>query len=273
MGGARCLGIDLDGTLLRDDQTIAPADVQAIQRARAAGVFVTVVTSRLSSGVLSIARQVGVNAPVVCADGAVLVKPTDGEVIARKNVHGRIARATQAIFLEHGLHTFVLTHDIVHAMRSSEALAPWVRVYSPEVRIHEVGDPRLPRANDVVALLGLGREEVVRTAHAALERESEGGAELTTFPLGSGDVWAVRVQPRRCNKGAGLAALAARIGARRPAVAYVGDWYNDISAFEWAGQSFCMPHAPAEVRKHATTVLNASSDRGGAVAEVIERWL
>jgi hydroxymethylpyrimidine pyrophosphatase-like HAD family hydrolase len=51
-------------------------------------------------------------------------------------------------------------------------------------------------------------------------------------------------------------------------VATIGDWYNDVSMLEWAGQSFAMGQAPAEVKGAAKHSLRATAETGGAVAEV-----
>jgi hydroxymethylpyrimidine pyrophosphatase-like HAD family hydrolase len=67
--------------------------------------------------------------------------------------------------------------------------------------------------------------------------------------------------------------LAAQLGVARQDVCAVGDWYNDIPMFAWAGRSFAMGQSLRDVKKHATDELRATSDEGGGVAEAIERWL
>ena len=62
---------------------------------------------------------------------------------------------------------------------------------------------------------------------------------------------------------------AARLGVPPSRVAAVGDWYNDVGMFRYAGHSFAMGHAPAAVREAATRVLRATSRLGGGVAEAI----
>jgi hypothetical protein len=55
----KLLGLDLDGTLLRPDQTVAEEDRLAIARAQAAGVVVTIVTGRLLGSAVRVARRPG----------------------------------------------------------------------------------------------------------------------------------------------------------------------------------------------------------------------
>jgi hydroxymethylpyrimidine pyrophosphatase-like HAD family hydrolase len=52
--------------------------------------------------------------------------------------------------------------------------------------------------------------------------------------------------------------------------AAVGDWHNDLPLLAWAGASFAMGHAPAEVAAAAGHRLIATSKRGGGVAEALD---
>lgn len=269
----RLLALDLDGTLCRDDKTVAPEDLAAIREAKQAGVHVTVVTGRIASGALPVAREVGIDTPIVCADGAQLVQPATGELIARKSLPGKATRAAIAVFLERRLTPFVLTHEAIHASRGAESLAPWVVGWSPELRLHAPDEVSWPELRDVAIVLGIGGREVADGALDQLGTDLPPSAGAVAFPMGSDEVWGVRVQARGCNKSAGLSALAARIGVRRTDVAYVGDWYNDIAAFTWAGRSFAMGQAPQDVKRYAHEVLRATSAQGGGVAEVVQRWL
>lgn len=274
----RMLAIDLDGTLLRDDGTVAPEDLAAIQEAKAAGVYVTIATGRIAAGALPTARQVGIEAPIVCADGSQLVQPSTGELIARKSLPGKATRAALAVFSGQALTPFVLTHDAIHARRGAEPLAPWISAWCSDLRLHGPDEVAWPELRDVAMVLGIasapeGARLLADVVLAALGSSLPPSAGASAFPMNGDDMWGVRVQARGCTKSTGLSALAARLGVRRTDVAYVGDWFNDVSAFAWAGRSYCMGSAPADVRRHASEVLRATSANGGGVAEVVHRWL
>jgi len=269
----RLLAIDLDGTLLRDDRSVAAEDLAAIRTARSAGIHVTIVTGRIASGALPTAREVGIETLIVCADGAQIVQPATGELIARKSLPGKATRAALAVLTGRRLTPFVLTHEAIHARRGAESFAPWVVSWSPDLRLHSPDEPVWPELRDVAIVLGIGSREIVGEALDALAESLPPSASAVAFPMGSDDVWGVRVQARGCTKSTGLSALAARLGVRRTDVAYVGDWYNDICAFAWAGRSFCMAHSPQDVKRHAGEVLRANNTQGGGVAEVLQRWM
>lgn len=273
----RMLAIDLGGTLLREDGTIAAEDRSAIREARAAGVYVTIATGRIAAGAIAPAREVGIEAPIVCADGSQLVQPASGEVIARKSLPGKATRAALSVLASHDLTPFVLTHDAIHARRGAEPLAGWLSGWTSDVRLHGPDELAWPQLRDVATVLGIAARPDARAIVAAVLAELATAlppsAGVTSFPMGGDDVWGLRVQARGCTKSTGLSALAARLGVRRSEVAYVGDWFNDVSAFAWAARSYCMGHAPDEVRREASEVLRSTSASGGGVAEVVHRWL
>jgi hypothetical protein len=56
-------------------------------------------------------------------------------------------------------------------------------------------------------------------------------------------------------------------------VAAVGDWYNDLGMFAYAGRSFAMGQAPEAIHQAATDRLVATSVDGGGIAEAIAALL
>ena len=68
----RLLALDLDGTLLRRDKTIAPVDRDAIRACIKAGVHVAICTGRITLGALPSARELSLTTPMICADGGAL---------------------------------------------------------------------------------------------------------------------------------------------------------------------------------------------------------
>lgn len=260
----RLLGLDIDGTIVRRDGSIADADRDAIAQARASGVHVTLVTGRIASGTLPVARELGIDIPVICGDGAQLVDPESGMLIAHASLEARARELALGVFEARELAPFVLTHEAAHGRRASARYAPWVRGFTSELFFHD----EWPDVTPLSMLLGLGARELALRAFEELEALA--GADVEAFPIG--DPWVVRVRSSESTKGRALRDLAAQLGVARENVAFAGDWYNDVSALEWAGRSFAMGQAPPDIKARATDVLETSIDEGGAIAELLARW-
>jgi len=271
---ARLLALDLDGTLVSPGDKVDPRDAAAIEAARAEGVTVTLATGRLGAGALGVARALGLTAPLICADGGLLICPESGDPLEQLTIDPRDMENVLAAFRAHELSPFALVSDAVHGDEAGARHEAYVASWAPRVVLHPgaLEQSAAWRAQGALLAMGIGPEASARAAESALCQSAGPTLDITAFTL-LGDVWAVRAQPPGCTKGRALARLAERLGVPRDRVAAVGDWHNDISMFLWSARSFAMGHAPAPVREAATDILTATAATGGGVAEAIARWL
>jgi Cof subfamily protein (haloacid dehalogenase superfamily) len=269
----RLLALDLDGTLLQHDKTIHPDDVAAIRRAREAGVYVTFATGRLVGGTLVHARTVGLDGEMVCGDGATIASALDGSVIDARAVDEAHVEGLVGTLRQHGLVPFVFSHGAIHAEESARAYDDWVRIWSEQVHYHHaLAETDAWRGHGTVSMtLGLGDDAAVTSAHDEVERLW--GRHVVTSRFGFGERFMLRSFHPENSKGSALARLAARLGIAREACAVVGDWYNDLSMFAWAGRAFVMAGAPDDVARSATDRLRAKTGAGRGVAEAIDLLL
>jgi len=264
---------DLDGTLIHGDERIHPRDREAIALARQRGVVVTIATGRLTSRTHPVARALSLEVPLVCADGGVLACGATERVLHREPLAADLVEPVLEAFGSGALATFVLTEDTIHACRRGESHHVYMRGWASQITVH--GDVRAadiwqrdPQA--AIILLGIGDGPQVQNVARALADFGERAA-VDTFQGTSGHV--VRVTAKGVSKGAALARLASQLGVAREHVAVAGDFWNDLSMFEYAGRSFAMPHAPAEVRAAATHALDHDVARHGAFADALTEWL
>jgi Cof subfamily protein (haloacid dehalogenase superfamily) len=266
------LAVDLDGTLLRNDKSIAPEDLAAIRAAPAHGIAVTIATGRLLTGTLPIARELALSTPLVCADGGLMVEAETGATLHRIAISVEHAQLALDAMLAHGLVPYVLCADAIHCERSGECHRSYVDAWTKEIVTHaSLAAAAAWRTADGVSMtVGIGTRDAVEKAYAHFCSTHAQLLDTVYFHLGDMTLWAVRSLPRGCDKGEMLARLAARLDLPRTRVAAVGDWFNDVGMFKYAGRSFAMGHAPDYVREAATDTLRATSATGGGVAAAIE---
>lgn len=269
----RLLALDLDGTLLRRDHTIHPRDIDAIRRARKADVYVTLATGRLVGGTLMHARTLELDGAIVCGDGATIAHAITGEVIDCRTVTEEHAEGLVSTLREHGLVPFVFSHGEIHAEESARAYDEWVRIWSEQIHYHPVlTESKAWRGEQTVAMtLGLGDDDAVTAAFDEVDRKW--GAHVLNTRFGFGERHMLRSYHPENSKGTALDRLARRLGIRSEDCVVVGDWYNDLSMFAWAGRSFVMGGAPDDVANAATDRLKTPAGEGGGVAEAIDRLL
>jgi Cof subfamily protein (haloacid dehalogenase superfamily) len=269
----KLFAMDLDGTLLDREDGMHPRDVSAIQRARADGVIVTIATGRLTSRTHPTARSLGLTAPLICADGAVLACGETERILALHPLAKVVIEQALELLSAHELSRFLFTHEAIHCCPRGKQYEPYVRIWSHSITTHE----DLRRAplleadvDEATMLVGIGERAQVERVQQALVSLRE-HVESISFDVGDSTV--LRLMAKGISKGAALSKLAQELAIEPGDVAVVGDWYNDLSMFEFAGHAFAMPHAPDALKAAASHVLELEALERGAIADVLERWL
>jgi hydroxymethylpyrimidine pyrophosphatase-like HAD family hydrolase len=277
--GYKLLAVDIDGTLVRRDGTTHPDDRGAIERLRASGVAVTIVTGRLYSGARAIARTAGLAGPIACVEGASIVDLNDDAQLFYRAVTGEHAGALRAILARHALASYLFVrhatlHDVVVLDAAGAPFASYVRTWSPDVEIVEsvLAHPAWQDEHGLLALVSVGPEPLVDALAAQLGAELAERVLVVSFRLPQlPGTAAALVRAAGCTKGTAVGWLAHHHGCSPAEVVVVGDWLNDLPMFAAAGRSFAMGQSPRRVKEAATDVLAADGEIGGGIAEVAAR--
>ncbi|MGQ9496741.1 MAG: HAD family hydrolase, partial [Desulfotomaculales bacterium] len=99
----RLVAVDLDDTLLNGNFEIGPRARRAVAQAQARGVLVTLATGRMYRSARSIARELGITAPLITYQGA-LVKDAAGREYAHRPVPPAWAREVIGRLQSRGYH-------------------------------------------------------------------------------------------------------------------------------------------------------------------------
>jgi HAD superfamily hydrolase (TIGR01484 family) len=75
----RAVAMDLDRTILPEALELRPRLIDAVRAVAAAGVVPIVATGRMLRSSLPFALQLGVTAPLICYQGALIADPQTGQ--------------------------------------------------------------------------------------------------------------------------------------------------------------------------------------------------
>lgn len=253
----RLIGCDLDGTLVARGNELTPRVAAAVSATVDAGIPVVAVTGRPWQWVLDLAREHRLLPYSVVSNGAALVDVATGAVehngLADGAVVGLMERIRDRV------------PDITFAIDTTSDLYAEVGFHDPGYRGQHVVEDLVPLAErDVVKLIarkdGIDGADLV----ALLDEEVLAGAALPYAGFGG---W-VELLASGVSKASGLAVVAERLGVDPAQVWVVGDEWNDVPMFEWAGLAVAMGNAPPHVRAAADRVVATADDDG--VAELLE---
>ena len=255
----RLIATDMDGTLLRSDETVGRETVAELERWQASGVPVVLATGRPPRWMRSI-REVLPTGTAVCCNGAVLLDLGEFEVVDEDLLEPELLR------------------EVCARVRTAEPESAFAVEYGLEFRHEPAYHPRWDVGGPGVAettldeLLAapvaklLARHELLdRDEFLALVEEVVGNRATVT---NSSDNALAEISALGVTKATGLAKVAARHGVEPAEVVVFGDMPNDIAAFEWVrdggGRAVAMEHAHPDLLAVATDVTGTNDDDGVA---------
>jgi hypothetical protein len=260
MGEIRLVASDLDGTLLRPDETVSERTRHAIAAAQRAGITVVLVTGRPPRSLAPIAARIGLGGIAICANGAVVWDLDAGAMVDTSPL-----AAEAAATLIRGLRTAI--PGVLFAVELERGFgreAGWTDGSLPPVPGALEGDALELVTGPVVKLLlrhpTLPFAEVARRA-----RETVGEEAVVTWA----GTRVVEISAAGVTKARALERLCARLGVQREEVVAVGDMENDLAMLAWAGHAVAVANAQQDVLDAADEVTASNLDDG--VARVLER--
>ncbi|MCW2603031.1 MAG: family hydrolase [Pseudonocardiales bacterium] len=263
LGRIRLIGSDLDGTLLSHDEVISEGNLAALRRAQDAGVPVVFATGRPPRWMAEVARQTRHTGLAVCANGALLYDLGTEQVVGANLISVQTLReVADALLAEFGEVRFALEHhagfDHEDGYRHDYDIGPTaVAIRTRDDVLSTPGIKLLVRHH------GLTSDEFLIRAQALL-----GGAVTVTSSSSAG---LLEIAAPGVSKATGLASVAESMGIAAHEVAAVGDMPNDLPMLAWAGQSFAVANAHADVLAAADAHVASNVDDG--FAQVVDRVL
>ncbi|MGH7243563.1 MAG: HAD hydrolase family protein [Phycisphaerales bacterium] len=287
----KLLALDLDGTLFNPESIVTPANIAAVDRARAAGLKVVVCTGRglleCSGGLEAINQR----DPVVVAGGAIIADPVTRTTIHRFNIHQSLVLSAVEIILA-SKHAVLVLKDPLQAGFDYLVVNPpdcpldpvsqwWFSKMNVDVRYTQsLSNDPCPLAT--VRVGACGRGHILDGAKGKLIAALGDRAVIHNFPavvapehargIGKGESLNIlEIFDRDATKWSAISYLAKEWGIDSSAIIAIGDEINDVSMIEGAGLGIAMGNAIPVTKAVANRVTLSNNDSG--VAHAIDRVL
>lgn len=255
----RGLALDLDGTLLRPDNTIGSRDRAAVVAAIAAGWSVILATARWYQLAERTAHELGLDDPVIACSGAEVRRLRDGADLLDVRISAACAADVYAACDGHDGLAMVYEEREIAVVGARSAWLPEVRL------VESLADAEAaPRG---VLVFG---EEITRRLLDEVAPKWADEARFLVSMTGHGQP-VLTITGAGADKGRALGVACADLGLDPSEVAAMGDSETDVEMFRVAGTSVAMGQADAAVQAAATFVTAANTDDG--VGRAIERLL
>jgi Cof subfamily protein (haloacid dehalogenase superfamily) len=269
----KLLATDLDGTLLRSDNTVSDATREALVEAERVGFQVVFVTGRPTRWLWEVADASGYTGVVVAANGAVTFDLATQAVLHSDELDPHTLESVTGVLRSE-------FPDVYFATDFGEEFA-YEEGYTHDWEITTIrdrsGNPMpIPQAAELAQIIARPAVKLlakVRGAHPdeflAAAAEVVGDTAYVTRSATSG---LLEISASGVSKATGLARHCEAIGLTAAEVAAVGDMPNDIPMLTWAGRSYAVANAHPATQAAADVVLAESND-DDAVARLLRSLL
>ncbi|MBQ3077796.1 MAG: HAD family phosphatase [Clostridia bacterium] len=258
----KMLCLNLDDTLLERDLTIPPQVQTALRELTAGGVLVTLATGRMFPSAARYARLLGLSAPLVVYNGAV-VQAIDSKPLFSRSLPVELLCRLAAFCRQKNWYLQLYNDDVIVVDTCVEE----TRI-DPDLAVagcREVGDLTLAPLGPSPKAMTAGDPSVMAERLTLLRQAF--GEELS---IAASKPYLLEMMMKGVTKAQSLALLAQHHGIAASETVAVGDSSNDAEMIRWAGVGCCVANGLDTLKAQADYL--CTGERSNGVLEVIRRF-
>ena len=257
---------DLDGTLLRSNETTSAYTNQVIRELVEKGMLFSYATARSYVTASKVTRGLDARIPLIVYNGTMVIDNATGKLLL-SNFFGNDVQDLLNDLIQHGIFPIVYafqngTERFTYLPKNcSPAALEFLATRTGDRRDHPVrtveelyrGDIFYVTCIDEEAKLEPLYQKYRETYHCVFQRD-----------IYSGEQW-LEFMPLNASKSSAARQLKAHLNCDRLVV--FGDGKNDIDLFQSADESYAVENAVEELKKIATAIIGKNNDDG------VAKWL
>lgn len=249
------VAMDVDGTLAGADHVVSRRTGDAVRQLASHGVTAIIVTGRTERSARALAMSLGLTAPIIACNGAVITDPVSGERLQVHAIGRADAERARSTAGAHGCQPLFFTVDRPCAGYESSHTRLLSRLLDEPVAIGSL--------EEVIA-----RETIVKVMIAGdpMLLDTVGGALEATIPgLERSMPQFYEAAPPGASKREALGHVLARLGIAPEDCVGIGDGGNDVGWLSSVGRAVAVQNARPAVLAIADEVIGHHADDGVAV--------
>jgi hypothetical protein len=270
----RLVAIDLDGTLLPEEQIVPLKTKKVIQKLVEKGIYVVIASGRSSFSVENIQEQVGIlGQPIIMLNG-VMVKYNDVTKIV-KGIPADVMYDSYHFCNDRGYNFSAVfgNSELTIANNNDEFTQFAHRKYNlvPEILTVKTLEEIIELSKDQNELVKINimDKDTKVIDRAMIEAEAEFGSRANVMQTGP---WYIDYAPLGVDKGSALNVLMNELGLKREETMAIGDSGNDFMMLKEAGTAVAVSNALDSIKEIADYVTENDNEHEG-VREVLEKLI
>ncbi|WP_413476409.1 sugar-phosphatase [Latilactobacillus fuchuensis] len=265
----KLVAVDMDGTLLNENNVLSPKTIKVVKTAKTQGIKVVLCTGRPLTGVTPFLQELGLTEAsdyVITFNGALVQNTASGEILVRHTLTHTQYLEIESLSRQIGVHLhaeddqFIYTanRDISRYTTGESALV------NMPIKFRHVDEIAPDKAFSKAMLID--EPAILAEAKAKIPEYI-----FNEYQFVQSEPYFLEVLNKNAGKGNGLRDLANALGIQQDEVMAVGDQGNDLSMLEYAGLPVAMDNAIPELKAIAKVITKSNHLGQDGVAYAIEQ--
>lgn len=250
----KMIATDIDGTILKWGLDFSPKLKQCIKTLSQNGVKVVLVTGRMHRAAVPIARELGLDTPIISYQGG-LIKDCDNKTLYQRNLSSDYALEIIKWARENNIHINLYLDDKLYVEKDNEIVKSYTDGKFIDYTVCSFDDLEIKNVNKILAI-DLNDAEKVTNWVEELKKK---------YP----DLYIVKSTPYFCEigcceakKSLGVKFLCGIWGLKQDEVLTIGDQNNDIDLVECGGVGVAMGNGTPELKACADYITDTVENDG-----------
>ncbi|GLX70723.1 HAD-IIB family hydrolase [Paenibacillus glycanilyticus] len=273
-----CYLTDLDGTLLRADESMSDYTVLQLTEALEAGVIISYATARSYASSYRVTSAIPWRYPIVLYNGAMIFDPASKRVIGGHWLSPDLSHLIMEAGRSHGLVPLVFALDeedqekVLHEKLSRSGEVAFYNSRPNDPRFREYDKIAITENYRSLIITYIGLFEELEPLKQRLEQLCGGLVHIQFIKdVYIKDHYFLELSHPMANKGDGVRLWAQLVGMELEAVTVFGDNLNDLGMFRAAGNRIAVADAHEQIKQLADRVIGTSNEDAVARYIALER--
>lgn len=269
----KLIAIDMDGTLLNNENEISNRNKEALHKAIEAGIYVVLSTGRILRSALYYSKSIELGNPIIACNGAVVSCGDENNILYENALELEAVEKLIQLAEENQIYYHFYDKDTFYSRTFGEKIAKYYESYEDNLKKQQINlklleEPLniLKEENPTIYKFVFIEDNRNKLLHFRETLNDIDGINISSSWYNN-----VEVMNTGVSKGEGLKQLCKELKIDNSQVVAIGDNENDISMFKVAGLAVAMENGE-EIIKEFSHVVTDTNDKDG-VAKAIEKYV
>lgn len=257
---------DLDGTLLRNDETTSEYTNSVINSLVEQGMVFSYATARSLITAKKVTGGIAARIPLIVYNGAFVMDNVTGEILLANYFDDSVQSVLSDLFAHE---VYPIVYSFIEEVEKfsfvpklcNRGTKLFLDTRKGDIRTNAISDTEALRAGNIFYLTCIDEKEKLQPLYNKYKDKYHCVFQADIY---TGEQW-LEIMPSSASKSNAIKQLQAKLGFEKLVV--FGDGKNDIDMFLAADESYAVANAHEELKKYASGIILSNEEDG------VARWL